>query len=103
VANSALRLVAPTNEMQTVRAGRKPNAKLRTREYLTEAKIERLIKATSGNRHGQRDATLLLVIFRHGLRASWRAPRADSVELSRPRHEARGVEPAAPAAASKVS
>jgi type 1 fimbriae regulatory protein FimB/type 1 fimbriae regulatory protein FimE len=56
--------------MQTVRGGRKPNVRLRTREYLTEPEVERLIKATSGNRHGQRDATLLLVIFRHGLRAS---------------------------------
>jgi len=47
---------------------RKPNARLRTREYLTEAEVERLIKAASRNRHGQRDATFLLVIFRHGLR-----------------------------------
>jgi type 1 fimbriae regulatory protein FimB/type 1 fimbriae regulatory protein FimE len=56
--------------MQTVRTGRKPNARLRTREYLTEAEVEQRIKAVSRNRHGQRDATLLLVIFRHGLRTS---------------------------------
>jgi type 1 fimbriae regulatory protein FimB/type 1 fimbriae regulatory protein FimE len=56
--------------MQTVRPGRKPNAKLPTREYLTEAEVERLIKAASGNRHGHRDGTLLLVMFRHGLRVS---------------------------------
>jgi type 1 fimbriae regulatory protein FimB/type 1 fimbriae regulatory protein FimE len=56
--------------VQTVRAGRKPNAKLLTREYLTEAEVERLIKAASSNRHGRRDATLILVIFRHGLRVS---------------------------------
>jgi type 1 fimbriae regulatory protein FimB/type 1 fimbriae regulatory protein FimE len=46
------------------------NARLRTREYLTEAEVERLIKAASRNRHGQRDVTLLLVIFRRGLRTS---------------------------------
>jgi hypothetical protein len=37
------------------RAGRKPNARLRTREYLIEPMVERLIKVASGNRHGQRD------------------------------------------------
>jgi type 1 fimbriae regulatory protein FimB/type 1 fimbriae regulatory protein FimE len=69
-AKTVLRLVAPAHEKQTVRVGRKPNAELRTREYLTEPEVERLIKAASGNRHGHRDATLLLVMFRHGLRAS---------------------------------
>jgi type 1 fimbriae regulatory protein FimB/type 1 fimbriae regulatory protein FimE len=56
--------------MQTVRAGRKQNARLRKREYLTEPEVERLIKAASCNRYGHRDATLLLVIFRHGLHVS---------------------------------
>ena len=69
-AKPALRIVSPANEMRTVRLGRKANAELRTREYLTEAEVERLIKAASGNRYGHRDATLLLVLFRHGLRAS---------------------------------
>ena len=49
---------------------RKPNALLRTREYLTEHEIERLIKAAGDNRQGHRDATMLLVAYRHGLRAS---------------------------------
>jgi site-specific recombinase XerD len=70
MANRAPHLVSPANEMQTVRAGGKPNAKLRTREYLTEPEVGRLIKAASSNRHGHRNATLLLVIFQHGLRAS---------------------------------
>jgi integrase len=43
---------------------------LRTREYLTEAEVERLLKATKGNRWGHRDATMILVAYRHGLRAS---------------------------------
>ena len=69
-AKAALRLVAPAPEKQTVRPGRKPNAELRTREYLTEPEVERLIKAASANRHGHRDAALILIMFRHGLRAS---------------------------------
>jgi integrase len=41
---------------------------LRTREYLTEAEVERLMAAAKGNRWGHRDATMILVAFRHGLR-----------------------------------
>src|SRR4029453_4339077 len=42
----------------------------RPREYLPEAEIEKLIKAASANRQGQRDATAILIAYRHGLRAS---------------------------------
>jgi len=49
---------------------RRPNAELRPREHLTELEVEKLIEAAKGNRHGQRDATMILVTFRHGLRAS---------------------------------
>ena len=42
----------------------------RPREYLTEAEIERLIKAANENRQGHRDATAILIAYRHGLRAS---------------------------------
>jgi site-specific recombinase XerD len=49
---------------------RKPNADLRTREHLTPHEVERLIEAARGNRHGHRDATMILVAYRHGLRAS---------------------------------
>jgi hypothetical protein len=41
MANLALRLLSPANEMQTVRPGRNPNARLRTRNYLTEAEVKR--------------------------------------------------------------
>jgi hypothetical protein len=50
VAKSHLKLVTPTTEKRTVTPKRRPNADLRTREYLTEAEVERLLKATKGNR-----------------------------------------------------
>jgi site-specific recombinase XerD len=49
---------------------RKPNAELRTREHLTEREVEKLVEAARGNRNGHRDATMILVAYRHGLRAS---------------------------------
>ena len=43
----------------------------REREYLPSAEIERLIKAAgSHGRHLHRDATLILLCYRHGLRVS---------------------------------
>ena len=70
MAKSHLRLVAPRTVNRTVTPKRPPNADLRTREYLTEAEVQRLLKATRGNRWGHRDATMILVAYRHGLRAS---------------------------------
>jgi integrase len=49
---------------------RKPNSAYRTREYLVETEVAALIKAASANRSGHRDATMILVAYRHGLRAS---------------------------------
>jgi integrase len=70
VAKSHLKLVTPATEKRTVTPTRRPNADLRTREYLTEAEVERLLKATKANRWGHRDGTMILVAYRHGLRAS---------------------------------
>jgi integrase len=67
---SHLKLVTPATLKRTVTPRRQRNGDLRTREYLTEAEVERLMKAATGNRHGHRDATLILVAYRHGLRAS---------------------------------
>jgi integrase len=39
------------------------------RRYLTEREVEQLIEAAKSNRHGHRDATMVLVAYRHGLRA----------------------------------
>jgi integrase len=70
MAKSHLKLVAPTTKNRTVTPRRRPSAELRTREYLTEAEVGRLQKAASNNRWGHRDATMILVAYRHGLRVS---------------------------------
>jgi integrase len=70
MAKSHLKLVTPATQKRTVVPTRRPNADLRTREYLTEAEVERLVAATKGSRWAHRDATMILVAFRHGLRAS---------------------------------
>jgi len=65
-----LKLVTPATVKRTVRLKRPPNRAVRTREYLTEAEVERIMKATKENRWGDRDATMVLVAYRHGLRSS---------------------------------
>ena len=62
---------------------RAPNSRLRPREYLTEKEIERLQDAArKRSRYGHRDATMILVTYRHGLRASEVCGlRWDQVEL----------------------
>jgi integrase len=71
MAKSHLKLVEPTAVKRTVAMPvRKPNAKLRTREYLTDAEVESLTEAAKGNRWGQRDATMILMAYRHGFRVS---------------------------------
>src|ERR1700719_2640304 len=64
-----LRLVAPTTENRTVTPRRPKNGDLRTREHLTIDEVERLIEAAKDNRYGHRDALMVLLAFRHGLRA----------------------------------
>src|SRR5262249_21219793 len=62
----------PKNEplpIQVNRTVRKKNSELRAREYLTLDEMEKLIEAAKGNRYGLRDSTMLLVVYRHGLRA----------------------------------
>jgi type 1 fimbriae regulatory protein FimB/type 1 fimbriae regulatory protein FimE len=66
----ALKLVASRTEKRTVTPKRRRNGDLRTREYLTEREVERLIEAAKNNRWGHRDSTMVLIAFRHGLRAS---------------------------------
>lgn len=50
---------------------RKPNKEYRTREYLTPEEVDKVIKAAAKEgRHGHRDSTLLLILYRHGFRVS---------------------------------
>jgi type 1 fimbriae regulatory protein FimB/type 1 fimbriae regulatory protein FimE len=64
--------IAPQQEIAQQRQTplRKPNAELRTREHLTESEVEKLVEAAKSNRNGHRDATMILIAYRHGLRAS---------------------------------
>jgi integrase len=64
-----LRAIEPRHKNRTVPV-RQANAELRQREYLTLKELERLTKACRDGRYGHRDATLILIAFRHGLRAS---------------------------------
>ncbi len=59
------------------------NAEVRSREYLTPDEVEALINAAKrAGRHGHRDATLVLIAYRHGLRVSELiALRWDQVDL----------------------
>src|SRR5579863_3767664 len=70
-----LQLVRPNNQNRSVRARQRQlptrlsNSQLRPREYLTPGEVETLIKTARKGRYGHRDATLVLVAYRHGLRA----------------------------------
>ena len=67
---STLEDMKPTPEKRAVTLLRRPNSHLRSREHLTEMEVGRLIEAAKQNRYGHRDATMILVAYRHGLRAS---------------------------------
>src|ERR1700751_2679044 len=67
---TTLRVVPPTTKIRKGTPRRPKNAEVRTREYLTEKEVERLIEGCQGNRRPHRDQTMILLAFRHGLRAS---------------------------------
>jgi type 1 fimbriae regulatory protein FimB/type 1 fimbriae regulatory protein FimE len=84
MSKSHLTLVGSRAVNGTVPSKRKPNAELRTREYLDEFEVNRLIKAAKANRNGQRDATMILIAFRHGSRAAELVDlRWDQIDLGR--------------------
>jgi len=62
----------PTAVNGTVPPKRRHNRDVRPREYLTPKEVERLIDAAQDRdrRYGQRDATMILIAFRHGLRVA---------------------------------
>jgi integrase len=65
-----LKLEAPTEILRTVAPTRRPNAEIRTLEHLTPGEVDALTEAAKANRYGHRDATMILVAFRHGLRGA---------------------------------
>jgi integrase len=67
--SARLRLVKSGHENRSVPI-RPANSELRQREFLTEREVKKLVKATKDSRYGARDAALILIAFRHGLRAS---------------------------------
>jgi len=62
---------------------KQPNANRRSREYLSPAEIDRLMAAAKQlGRHPHRDATMILLAYRHGLRVSELvAMRREQVDL----------------------
>lgn len=71
MASSHLRLVPPKPENGQVRRSPPVRTKdTRTRKHLTPAEVERLIAGARDGRHGFRDSVMILVAYRHGLRAS---------------------------------
>jgi site-specific recombinase XerD len=60
-----------------------PNTAARSREYLTPTAVDRLRQAAAKRgRHGNRDATMVLLAYRHGLRVSELiAVRREQVDL----------------------
>jgi integrase len=69
MSKSHLKLVAPTTILRTVMPRRRPNRVYREREYLTPQEVEALMTAARRNRWGHRDSSMILLCYRHGLRA----------------------------------
>ena len=79
---------ARTNVKRNVPPGRRKNSDLRTREYLTPDEVSALVKhAGSVGRHRSRDRTLILALYRHGLRVS-EAEEESGLDISEHRMEA---------------
>jgi integrase len=64
------------------------NADVRSREYLTDPEVKRLIESAGKlGRNGHRDSTMILIAYRHGLRVSelvglrWDQVRLDEGEM----------------------
>ena len=72
LAQKRKRRTRPTAVFGTVPPTKPLNSDRRPREYLTPKEVERLMAATKKRtrRYSLRDATMILVAFRHGLRVS---------------------------------
>jgi integrase len=61
--NTQLENASPTTVNRTVGPSHR-------RKHLTPSEVDKLIAAAKHNRHGHRDSTMILIAYRHGLRAS---------------------------------
>ena len=70
--NSHLKVVTPGHIFGPVPPRRPPQRlpDAKARKHLTEAEVNLLMQAAKDNRQAHRDATMVLVAFRHGLRVS---------------------------------
>jgi len=83
MAKYASKAPMPAIVKRTVMPIRRKNVELRTREYLTNDEVQTLIDVAKANRYGHRDATMILVAYRHGFRASELTDlRWDQIEFS---------------------
>lgn len=87
--SNVIRLQGASNASPSIVNGkvppkRVPNKARRSREHLSEKKVSALLDAAKKNgRHGHRDATLILLTYRHALRVSELvALRWDQIDLS---------------------
>ena len=76
---------------------RRPNKELRSREYLTPTELDALLDAARQMRHGHRDATMILIAYRHGFRAAEIVDlRWDQIDLDQARLHVRRVKKGTP-------
>jgi len=75
--------IRPRTQSGNLPLKRLPNKAVRSREYLTADEVDKLINAAKNiGRHSNRDATMILIAYRHGLRVSELiALRWDQVDL----------------------
>ena len=62
--STVIQLKPSASEKPTVRPGRGKNTDYRSREYLTEAEVEKLLAAAGKSRNPERDRLLVLMAFR---------------------------------------
>ena len=76
-------LATTTPTLESGKVARRRHQDRRSREYLTPAEVERLMAAArKHSRYGSRDATLVLLMYRHGLRVTEAVRlRWDAVDL----------------------
>src|SRR5712691_1945392 len=82
---SSKRKAAPSTVNGTVPPLRVENSKRRPREYLTVKEVTKLMEgARERRRYGHRDATMILISYRHGLRVSEHCVlRCDQIDFDR--------------------